>query len=67
MKTGETKPRSNARAGAKEQSVLERHGVKTVSQSEIIEERIAYQKALRAFERWTRRHDAIRSMLVSGG
>jgi hypothetical protein len=39
---------------------------KEVPQSDLIAERIAFQKALRAYEEWQKKHQAIRSAIERG-
>jgi hypothetical protein len=39
---------------------------KEVSQSDLIDERLAFQKALRAYEEWQEQHQAIRSAIERG-
>lgn len=66
MKTGKVTYFTSAGGGSKDLSVLERRGADTIRQSEIVEERINYQKAVRAIEHWAEKRNAISDKLKAG-
>jgi hypothetical protein len=40
--------------------------IRTVTQYSVIEERVAFQEAMRAFEKWSEKNEAIRNAVESG-
>ena len=66
MKTGTVRYFTASGVGAQKRSRLEERGVEIIPQSEIFDERISYQKAARAIERWAIKRNAIADKLKSG-
>jgi hypothetical protein len=62
---GETKMKSRKKAEVAV-AVIPQEETHVVSQYSVIEERVAFQEALRAFEKWSEKNEAIRIAVEAG-